>query len=293
MVLKPYLQLLRLANLVTAVADVLAGYSFGVWTLQTQSYASPDLLWLCLSTLGLYGGGVVLNDFFDADLDAVERPERPIPSGRVKKSTVGWFGAGLLLLGVLLALLAGGYSGPIAAAIALLTVLYNRFAKHHVAAGPLVMGFCRGGNLLLGMSALTETLVEWGVLAVVPVVYIFAITLVSQGEVHGGGRWKLFVALVLFVTVQMVQGGWGVVGENGLSTLLFIALHAFFLYPPLFRALQNPVGPTIGRAVKAGVISLILMDSAWAAVAGQTGAALAIAALLPVSRFLAVKFAVT
>lgn len=290
--LRPYLQLLRPANLVTAVADILAGYSLARWAVGSGTYAAPDLAWLCLSTLGLYGGGVVLNDFFDADLDAVERPERPIPSGRVRKSAVGWFGFGLLLLGVGFASLAGGYSGLIAADVALLTVLYNRFAKHHVFFGPLVMGLCRGGNLLLGMSAAPEAL-AWGGLAAVPVAYIFAITLVSQGEVHGGGTWKLFVALLLFVAVQATQGVWAFWGGNGLLTLPFVALHAVFLYPPLARAIGNPVGPNIGKAVKAGVISLILMDAAWAAVTGQAWAALAIAALLPVSRFLAAKFAVT
>lgn len=292
MALKPYLQLLRPANLVTAVADILAGYSFVFWTFRHHTYASPDLLWLCLSTLGLYGGGVVLNDFFDADLDAVERPERPIPSGRARKSAVGWFGFGLLGLGVLAAVPAGGYSWPIAAAVAVLTVLYNRFAKHHVFIGPLVMGLCRGGNLLLGMSAVDEAL-AWGSVAAVPVAYIFAITLVSQGEVHGGGRWKLGVALLLFLAVQFVQGALGYADDNLLPIVPFLVLHAAFLYPPLLQAIQNPVGPNIGKAVKAGVISLILMDAAWAAVTGQVGAALAIAALLPVSRFLAVKFAVT
>lgn len=293
MSLRPYLQLLRPANLVTAVADILAGYSFVFWTFRNQTYASPDLAWLCLSTLGLYGGGVVLNDFFDADLDAVERPERPIPSGRVRKSDVGWFGFGLLGLGVLAAMPAGGYSWPIAAAVALLTVLYNRFAKHHVFVGPLVMGLCRGGNLLLGMSAVDEAL-AWGPVAgPVPVLYIFAVTLVSQGEVHGGGRWKLWVALLLFLSVQFFQGTLGYVDDNLLLILPFLVLHAAFLYPPLLQAIENPIGPNIGKAVKAGVISLILMDAAWAAATGQFWAAVGIAALLPVSRFLAVKFAVT
>jgi 4-hydroxybenzoate polyprenyltransferase len=288
--LRPYLQLLRPANLVTAVADILAGYCLAVWL--AGSGTSTDLVWLCLSTLGLYGGGVVLNDFFDADLDAVERPERPIPSGRVRKSDVGWFGFGLLGLGVLAALPAGGSSWQIAAVVAGLTVLYNRFAKHHVFTGPLVMGLCRGGNLLLGMSAVDEAL-AWGGVAAVPVAYIFAITLVSQGEVHGGGTWKLYVGLLLFVAVQSVQGAWSFWGGSALLTLPFLVLHAAFLYPPLFRAIQNSIGPNIGKAVKAGVISLILMDAAWAAATGQVWVALAIAALLPVSRFLAVKFAVT
>ena len=51
----------------------------------------------------LYAGGVVLNDVFDADLDAVERPERPIPSALISKKSAGIFGAVLLLFGIVAA----------------------------------------------------------------------------------------------------------------------------------------------------------------------------------------------
>src|SRR5690349_14326443 len=74
----PYLQLMRPANVVTANADVLAGFAAasGGWS---------KLPWLLAATCGLYAGGVVLNDVFDSALDQSERPERPIPSGRVTK----------------------------------------------------------------------------------------------------------------------------------------------------------------------------------------------------------------
>ena len=113
---------------------------------------------LVLSTSFLYGGGVVLNDVFDADLDKIERPERPIPSGLIKKSSAGLFGIVLLLLGILCA----AFSDPndllspstwVATVIAIAATVYDRWAKHHSFFGPFTMGFCRGCNLLLGMTA--------------------------------------------------------------------------------------------------------------------------------------------
>jgi len=65
------------------------------------------------------------------------------------------------------------------------------------------------------------------------------------------------------------------------------------IYRPLFKAIDEPIGPNIGKAVKAGVIALIIMDSAWAAAAGALDAAFVIILLLPVSFWLARKFAVT
>lgn len=86
---------MRPANLVTAVADIMAGAAIAGFLSDLDG-----LVWLVLATLGLYGGGVVLNDVFDAHLDAVERPERPIPSGRVPLRHAALLGAGLLICGV-------------------------------------------------------------------------------------------------------------------------------------------------------------------------------------------------
>src|SRR5207247_76223 len=83
----PYLQLVRPANLLTANADVLAGFA-------AVGLKNPAALPLLLvATTALYGGGVVLNDVFDARLDAVERPERPLPSGRAAMGGASALGA--------------------------------------------------------------------------------------------------------------------------------------------------------------------------------------------------------
>jgi 4-hydroxybenzoate polyprenyltransferase len=61
----------------------------------------------------------------------------------------------------------------------------------------------------------------------------------------------------------------------------------------LTKAIQQPIGKNIGAAVKAGVISLILMDAAWAVTFSSIYPALCIAALLPISMWLSKLFAVT
>ena len=52
---------------------MLAGYAIA-------GLGQPErLAWLLVATATLYAGGIVFNDYFDRTLDAVERPERPIP----------------------------------------------------------------------------------------------------------------------------------------------------------------------------------------------------------------------
>src|SRR5262245_28086746 len=91
--LRGYVELLRPANVITALTDVLAGFAIA-------GLASPKALpWLLLATACLYAGGVVLNDVFDRRIDANERPERPIPSGRVPVRHAALLGGGLLVVG--------------------------------------------------------------------------------------------------------------------------------------------------------------------------------------------------
>lgn len=286
---------MRPANIVTSVADVLAGMAiagfFTGWTLNS-THAWP-VVFICLSAIGLYGGGIVFNDVFDAALDTVERPERPIPSGAVSLFNAALLGSVLLLLGILLAFTANLLAGVLAVSIALCALTYNKFSKHHAFIGPLNMGLCRGLNLLLGISILPAMLQQWYWLAIVPIIYIFSITMISQGEVHGGNRNKLYIAAFLYATVLAAILYFAFRNEKIILPLALLSAFTWMIFTPLVKAIQNPVGKNIGKAVKAGVISLILMDAAWAASFGALYAALLIACLLPLSLWLGKRFAVT
>jgi 1,4-dihydroxy-2-naphthoate octaprenyltransferase len=286
--LKPYLQLTRPANLVTAVADILAGMAIAQFTF---SNFSP--IPLVIATLGLYGGGVVMNDVFDARLDSVERPERPIPSGKVTLQSATTLGITLLFIGILSAAIYSFQSGLIAIIVAVLTVIYNRFAKHHTVLGPVTMGMCRGGNLLLGMSVIPDSIEKWGLIALLPIAYIGAITLISQDEVHGGKKRTLYIAASLYALVLIAQLVIAQRQGNLVYTIPFVLLHTWLIGRPLWNAIQNPVGPLIGKAVKAGVISLIVMNASWCMAFGLWPVALAVLLLLPLSILLARIFAVT
>jgi 4-hydroxybenzoate polyprenyltransferase len=62
---------------------------------------------------------------------------------------------------------------------------------------------------------------------------------------------------------------------------------------PLSKAIEIPVGSNIGKAVKAGVIGLIMMDASWAAAFGSPYLAILIILLLPLSLYVSRLFAVT
>ncbi len=283
---------MRPANIVTSIADVLAGIAISGFFLETDREILPVFL-LCISTIGLYGGGIVFNDVFDADLDKVERPERAIPSGAISKKEATLLGIILLSIGCLAAFAFSVRSGIIAFLILVFALVYNKYGKHHAFFGPLNMGICRGMNLLLGVSIVSISLQSFYFLGLIPLIYIFSITMISQGEVHGSNRNKLYTGAFLYLIVIGAILYSAFLRQNIFYAALFLILFAGMIFRPLFTAIKEPVGKNIGKAVKAGVISLILMDSAWASAYGQIFFAMLIAILLPLSLWLAKRFAVT
>ncbi len=287
-----FLRLTRPANIVTAISDILAGAAIAGYVGGLDELYS--VLLLTVATIGLYGGGVVFNDVFDAALDRVERPERPIPSGLISEKEGALFGTTLLIIGIVAAFRLSVYpSGIIAVTIAIAALVYDKWGKHQRIIGPINMGICRGLNLLLGMSLVPEVMDQYGYFAVVPIIYIAAITMISRGEVHGGKSHTILFAAFLYLIVIASIVYVSMVNENSMYALLFLFILGFFIYTPLLRAYREPIGKNIGKAVKAGVIALIVMNASWAASFGALYLALVIILLLPVSILLARLFAVT
>ena len=152
--LQSYLELLRLPNVFTAVADVAMGFFFvqAAWAFSDDPQQSllPIGLWtvglLAAASALLYSAGMVLNDVFDIELDRQEQPDRPLPSGRIPLSSARWLGWQLLTLGIMLAsgaavmlqksppartdnFVLSWLPAIVAAALAVLIVLYNAGLK--------------------------------------------------------------------------------------------------------------------------------------------------------------------
>lgn len=289
-----YLRLARPANIVTAVSDILAGVAivgfFGASVAGSLSL-TPVIL-LCIATVGLYGGGIVFNDVFDRELDKRERPERPIPSGLISAKAASIWGGSLLLLGCLFAFLVNATAGVMALLVTASALVYNRWGKHSTWLGPINMGLCRSFNLLVGMSVLPAVMPEFAYLAVVPLVYIAAVTTISRGEVGGSAKAPLFLSAFMYLLVINAIAFFAA-QKDQVAALFFLVPFALFIFRPLVRAIAQPVGPLIGKAVKAGVLSLILMNAAWVAASGAWPVAIGVALLLPLSLWLARRFAVT
>jgi 4-hydroxybenzoate polyprenyltransferase len=284
--IKPYLQLVRLPNLFTAAADSLAG-----WLLVRGSLEEPRRwLPLCGASMAIYAGGIALNDVFDIEIDRAERPNRPLPSGRVSTSLAMVFGVLSLLAGVGLALLVSNPSAIVAIVLVCTVLLYDAGGKRTFL-GPEIMGACRGLNLLLGLSVAAEfggpsAWLAAGALAV----FVAGLTIISRSEVESGRSSGVIAGMVVqnlaiagLFAVAMRAGTFpGASGDRPIlppEGLLVLAIVALVVNRADGRAVVDPKPSTIQSAVKTGVLSLVWLDVGLVAAVRGPGPALAVAAL--------------
>jgi 4-hydroxybenzoate polyprenyltransferase len=276
---KPYLQLVRLPNLFTAAADPLAG-----WLLVGGRLIDPvgrpvalapivgGLIPLVGAGVASYAAGMILNDVFDYEVDRIERPGRPLPSGKVSRRVAAVAGFALLILGLTLSLVAGTTSFFVAVALAVCILGYDGGLKRTLM-GPQVMGACRSLNLLLGMSLAPALGGPPGWLAAFAFgLFVTGVTWISRDEAtaEAGQTRGVLVGMVvqnLALVLLVVAAGlfppisdkvpgflcWGI----GLAVL---AGTAWAINRADLRALRETSPATLQGAVKKGVLSLIWLD---------------------------------
>lgn len=290
------LTLMRPANIVTAVTDIIAGIAIaGFLTIDKfdlRTFLAINLL--LIATKCLYAGGIIFNDVFDLEADKINRPERILPRGLVTKNEATAIASAFLGAGIAAAFMVSAISGALATGIALLALVYNKYSKHYPVIGPLNMGLCRGSNLLLGMTICNGFVNTHWYMGIIPIVFIAAVTLTAAKEDTGKNVSSVAIALVLDLVVVALFLALGLrYGMNVQVSLPFLLIWLGINIFAKTTAIRRNEPALIRRAVKTGVLSLIILDASY--VAGYAGwlYALPVIALLPVSILLAKKFAVT
>jgi 4-hydroxybenzoate polyprenyltransferase len=295
--LRAWLELFRLPNVFTAMADIFLGFLLVHETLQPWW---TFLLLLAASSL-LYTAGIVLNDVFDVAIDREERPARPIPSGRVPLGLALHTGGVMLGGGVALGWAASAFtgnprSGLVATALAGAVVAYDRILKRTPVA-PLVMGSCRFLNILLGTSAAAGPwhAIHWLVAASIGL-YITGVTWFARTEARVSSRGVLAAATVIMGAGLALLAWFPSWADEALALgdgpqyaldlgarwyVLWLLLGLLILRRPA-ASVVDPAPARVQVAVKECILSLIMLDAvACFAVRGVFWAAMILLLLIP------------
>jgi 4-hydroxybenzoate polyprenyltransferase len=280
---KAYLQLVRAPAALTVLGDTVAGAAAAGKPLRGRRLLLP------LSSAAFYWSGMALNDWADRELDATERPERPIPSGRISPNRALAVATGLTAAGLGLAAAAGRDAAKVALPLAVAVWAYDTVLKP-TPAGPAGMAACRALDVLMGAggarSALPAAAAVGG--------HTLGVTALSRGEVHGATPATVEAVLAgTALTAAAAAGGRARSVRHRLGALAGAALYSATVGRAQLAARQDPSAASVRRATMAGIHGMVPLQAAIAARRGSLLGALAVAAALPVARTLSRKVSPT
>jgi heme O synthase-like polyprenyltransferase len=252
------LKLGRVSNLPTVWTNVIAGA-----VIANAAADTADIVLAGLAMTAFYVGGMYLNDFFDREIDARERPGRPIHAGDIGAGTVSAIGFALLAIGVVLlarfSLLTVIWGLGLAAAI----VLYDSWHKGNFFA-PVVMGLCRAlVYLATGAAVSGEIHTALLIGAVALAAHVIGLTYAAKQEnLNEVGRlWPLAVlAVPVLLALPGLASGWPVAVAALLLCIADVAA---------VRLLAKRATPdAVPRAVSMLIAAICLVDALAVALCG-------------------------
>ena len=313
-----FLQLCRFAAVFTAMADIFLGY---LLTHQDGFESERDFGLLLGSSACLYLAGMVFNDVFDRQDDVLERPKRPLPSGRVSVREAVSLGACLVALGLALSTVAGIQSAIVAGLLTGCIFLYDGVLKS-TPIGPLVMGSCRFLNVMLGASTasfVTGESATWSMPQLAVAfglgVYIAGVTWFSRHEAGESPRWQLAGALMtvnlglviligfvvhwpdVLLSREAIEGGlrWGTsMTERSWNTALALGFIGIIINRRLLTAVFDPSPAKVQASIRTMLLSIIILDASLVFFVQEDRLyAIAVALLLIPATFLSRMLAIT
>ncbi|PXX42467.1 UbiA family prenyltransferase [Undibacterium pigrum] len=276
-----YLRLGRVSNLPTVWTNVLAG-AIVAGSITGRPLSLMHTLLVMLAISAFYCAGMYLNDAFDREIDARERPGRPIPSGQISARAVFAIGFVLQVAGIAILSYYGTWAIVCGCALAATILLYNVWHKGNPLS-PLIMGLCRSlvyfvaaasvmmvelntavdplqtGTVLLNTTVVLAALAIWA--------HVVGLTYVAKQESLNrlGSLWPLLILalpVLLYGSRSVITGA-----DGGLALLMLLALIVADVIAVRLLITRHMAG-SVPKAVAQLIAATSLLDALVIAIAG-------------------------
>ncbi|MCK9440872.1 MAG: geranylgeranylglycerol-phosphate geranylgeranyltransferase [Methanothrix sp.] len=255
--MRAYWEILRPFNCMMAAAAAIIGLAIAGGL---QPWATALIF---LAVFLITGAGNTINDYYDREIDAINRPKRPIPSGRISAQKSLYYSLALFAVGCLFAGLVNQICLAVAAFNSALLFLYARNLKATPLAGNICVAFLTGSAFLFGGAAAGSA----GLLAnEVPFLLSFLVSMSREiakdiedmaGDRAGGARTLPILAgeraasvlAAAFALAAVVLGFFAPFGRAYLAIVVVADL--FFLFSVLKIARGDATG--CQKALKKGM----------------------------------------
>ena len=281
-------QLTRLTMAVGAIGDV---WFTVLFTREQEQYSYLPVyelpLWVALScsalvAIGIFTFGASLNDLLDARYDSAFRPERPIPSGRVRPATVGIVIAGALILALLGAIPFGTGALILTLLVAAGVLFYNATGKHVPGLGVIVIGVMTALHMLIPNYELTFTLPVWLTMShAVTITLATYILLRKRPYLSRRSFYFIATAYGILSTFILVVGwhqghdaGWWPLESSPMGVIWPVLAVAAFAWVARRKTSGIPTRSAAEKLVRYGAMWQCLYAAAWLLAVGLFNGAL-------------------
>jgi geranylgeranylglycerol-phosphate geranylgeranyltransferase len=128
----------------------MAGLAAIVGLILSGAQLSILFLYAFLAVFFLSGAGMVINDYYDLEIDKINAPHRPLPSGRISKKNALFYSILLFTIGIFFSALLNVYCLFLALFNALLEIFYSRNFKKIFLLGNIMVSWFSASTFLFG-----------------------------------------------------------------------------------------------------------------------------------------------
>ncbi len=147
-----YLDIMRPHNAAMSMLAVFIGWIL-IIGLEPSLLVAPQLLISIIAVFLISGAGNVINDYLDIEADRLNKPKRPLPSGKIKPSVALAYAAALFVIGIVLAGFVNTMTFFIAISNSLVLIIYSFFLQNKIFLGNLSISYLVGSTFLFGGAA--------------------------------------------------------------------------------------------------------------------------------------------
>ena len=142
--MNPYIELIRPAT------SLMAGLAVIIGAAVAGAQTSSLFLYAFLAVFFLTGAGMVLNDYYDLEIDKINAPHRPLPSGRVSQKNALFYSLSLFAVGLLFSAFLNIYCLALGLLNGFLEFLYSRNFKRTFLFGNIIVSWLAASTFIFG-----------------------------------------------------------------------------------------------------------------------------------------------
>lgn len=251
--MKSYFQLVRFPGIFTAFSNILLGFF-----LYSEFFVDWFNLFPLLAASGfLFLAGMTLNDYFDYNIDKNERPDRPLPSGKISRKAALYLGITLFVAANISASFVGFQAVMISVIITILILAYDIKLKSIKIIGILNLSSIRFLNVILGSSiVLFNFEIIW--ISIPIAIFVAGISTLAKTEssIYPRKAKITNLVLVLFTISYVIV----LTYDTGFTHWLILGMFVIVNYLP-WMVIKEKSSKTTQKIVTIQLLSIPILDA--------------------------------